>query len=118
LCAYVIDALERRIATPERGRQDHALHGIEWQCRCADCATMIRWAESPTGTLLQMPMNEARRQHVVHNLRLAAAPVETRTVKQGNPHRLELTKRTDLHGQERARRQRWQEALATMHALV
>ncbi|MBV6414431.1 MAG: hypothetical protein OMOMHJEC_02254 [Xanthomonadales bacterium] len=114
LRTYVAVALERRLAEPERAADDHALREIEWVCRCADCSSMVRWAESRTAAALRMSIAERRRDHVIDKLRLAAAPVTHRTIKQGSPHKLELTKPADLSARDRAQRKRWAEALAQL----
>jgi hypothetical protein len=114
LRAYVAAALEQRLAEPERAADDHALREIDWVCRCADCSITIRWAESRTAAPLQMAIAEGRRNHVIDKLRLAAAPLTHRTIKQGSPHKLELTKPVDLHAREQAQRSRWREALVRL----
>lgn len=95
-------ALREMVDRPDRAATDHGLYGIEWTCRCADCKPVIAWAESPEQRPLLLPMAESRRRHVEQSLQAAAAPIATATVKQGSPHKLQLSKPGNLHAKDRA----------------
>ncbi|MFM2059482.1 MAG: hypothetical protein RLY71_3867 [Pseudomonadota bacterium] len=114
LRAQVIAALQARLAEPERGAFDHSLRGVAWTCRCADCAPMIAWAESPSPTALVLAMAEQRRNHVQERFTAAAAPLSATTLRQGSPYKLVLAKPGDLHGGERAVRAGWARDLAAL----
>lgn len=98
----VITALRQALAEPERSPADHGLRGITWICRCADCTTMITWAESPAATPLTLSMAEPRRRHVQEKFSDAGAPFSSTTLRQGSPHKLVLGKPADLLAQDRA----------------
>jgi hypothetical protein len=104
----VVGVLRERLAAPRRDPADHALRGIEWQCRCKDCMQAVNWAESATGSPLELAMAEGRREHVSAMLAAAGAPVATRTLKLGSPYKLLLTKPRDLSAREQAMRERQQ----------
>jgi hypothetical protein len=112
LRARVIAALQDRLAQPVRGAFDHSLRGIDWTCRCADCAAMIAWAESPSPSALVMAMAEPRRDHVQERYSSAGAPLSATTLRQGSPYKLVLAKPGDLQASERALREAWARDLA------
>jgi hypothetical protein len=107
LRAQVIAALQARLAEPGRGAFDHSLRGISWTCRCADCAPMITWAESPSATALVLAMAEQRRNHVQASFTDAGVPLTASTLRQGSPYKLVLAKPGDLHARERMQREAW-----------
>ncbi len=114
LRAAVIDVLQQALAAPEWAADDHRLSEVEWTCRCVDCQRVIDWAASPSAAPLTLAIAEARRQHVQGKLHEAAVVVGTKTLKQGSPHKLVLSKPTDLHAKRRARRQAWADDLAAL----
>lgn len=114
LRASVIAALELRLSRPERTAGDAALRELEWTCRCKDCAAMIHWAESTGAEPLLLPMAEPRRLHLIDQIGRTGAPLAHRTIKSGNPYRLELTKPIDLAQRDRQRRAHWREALTQL----
>lgn len=97
-------ALREAVDRPDRAATDHSLRGVEWTCHCADCKPVIAWAESPEPRPLLLPMAESRRRHVVQTLQAAAVPIAAATVKQGSPHKLQLSKPGNLHAQDLAAR--------------
>ena len=110
----VLRALQQALQQAESATDDHSLSGIEWVCRCADCAGVIAWAESPTAAALTLAMAEPRRNHVQEKLQQAAAPLSCETVKRGRPYQLVVRKPSGLHAALRAQRQQWQEDWAAM----
>lgn len=114
LRAAVIDALQQALAAPEWAADDQRLGDVEWTCRCPDCQRVIDWAASPSAAPLTLAIAEARRQHVQGKLHNAAVVVAVKTVKQGSPHKLVLSKPTDLHAKRCARRQAWVDDLAAL----
>ncbi len=116
LRAATLQALQQALATPEQHGDDYRVDDIEWTCRCADCAPVIRWAASPSAQPLMLAMAEARRQHVQSQLQAAAAPLGVATLKQGSPYKLVIRKPDDLHASLRARRQVWVDDLARVQA--
>lgn len=89
---------------PQRAPEDHAIHTVEWSCGCTDCQVVQRWAQSPVGSALLLPMAEARRRHVLQVLEDSGAGFTANVLKQGSPHKLQLHKPQDLHVTDRARR--------------
>lgn len=108
LRSVVMAALRQALAAPERRADDHTLDGIEWVCRCADCSTVIRWAESAQAQALTLAMPEARRSHVQESLSAAAAPLVCTTLRQGSPHKLVIGKASGLHDRRRELRRAWE----------
>jgi hypothetical protein len=112
LRSQVVSALQAGLAQPERAADDPSLRGVEWTCRCADCTSLITWAESPQARPLVMAMAEKRRQHVEEQIAAAGALLSTTTLRQGSPYKLVLTKAGDLLARERAQREVWARDLA------
>jgi hypothetical protein len=112
----VAAALRQALTAPERRPDDHTVDDIEWVCRCADCNTVIRWAESAQAQALTLAMPEARRRHVQECLSGAAAPLVCTTLRQGSPHKLVIGKASDLHDSRQALRRAWEADLAAMDA--
>ena len=110
----VLRALQQALQQAEPSTDDHSLRGIEWVCRCSDCASVIAWAESPTPAALTLAMAEPRRNHVQEKLQQAAAPLSRETVKRGRPYTLVIRKPAGLHAALRAQRQKWQEDWAAL----
>lgn len=113
---FVVGALEAALASPEREPGDHSLRGIEWCCACTDCQPVRRWAEAVTKDPLVLAIVQARRSHVVEQLRSAVAPIASETLKIGSPHKLRLTKPGDLHARDQAQRAQWRKDLQSLGA--
>ncbi len=109
LCADVLQVLQQALQQAEPAPDNHSLPGIEWVCRCSDCAGVIAWAESRAAAALTLAMAEPRRNHVQEKLQQAAAPMSCETVKRGRPYELVIRKPAGLHATLRAQRQKWQE---------
>ncbi len=99
-------ALSQSLAQAPRGADDHALRGVDWCCRCSDCAGVIRWAEARNGSPLVLAMAEQRRKHVQGQLGLTGVAIGARTIKQGSPYKLVLNKPADLADVDAAERER------------
>jgi len=112
----VTEALRNALTEPLRDLSDHRLRGVEWVCRCTDCAGMIAWAESTRAEPLVMAMAEPRRQHVQAQFEAAGAPLAASTLKQGSPHKLVLRKPGDLQERDQAEREVWRRDLAMLGA--
>lgn len=110
----VLKALHQALAQPERRADDPTVDDMEWVCRCADCSTVIQWAESAQAQALTLAMPEARRQHVQESLSAAAAPLVCTTQRQGSPHKLVISKSASLHASRQALRRAWESDLAAM----
>ncbi len=107
-------ALSQSLAQAPRGADDHGLRGVDWCCRCSDCAGVIRWAETRTGLPLVLAMAEQRRRHVQEQLQLAGVGIGARTIKQGSPHKLVLNKPADLVRVDETERERDRRILARL----
>jgi hypothetical protein len=110
----VLAALHQALAMPERGADDHTVDDTEWVCRCADCNSVIRWAESAQAQPLTLAMPEARRRHVQESLSAAGAPLVCTTLRQGSPHKLVIGKAAGLHDSRQAQRRAWGADLAAI----
>lgn len=114
-----VEALRRALASPEPSVEDFSSIDIEWMCRCKDCSSIIRWAESPVAQPLVLAMAETRRQHVATQLKGAAAPFGLETVKQGSPYKLVVSKPSDLPARRQAQRKVWTDDLTALaHSLA
>lgn len=68
LHADMAAALQAALAQPQLPDSDRSSVGVQWACRCADCARAIAWAEAPDDAPLTLAMAEARRTHVQERL--------------------------------------------------
>jgi hypothetical protein len=113
-----ISSLSIVLGQPERLADDHSLQNVEWVCHCVDCTSMQQWAHSAEAQPLLIAMAEPRRAHLTSKIREAGAPLVLETIRQGSPHKLRLSKPTDLRAREQAERARWQRDLELLRALA
>lgn len=113
-----ISSLSKVLGQPERLADDHSLQNVEWVCHCVDCKSMQQWAHSVEAQPLLIAMAEPRRAHLTSKIREAGAPLVLETIRQGSPHKLRLSKPTDLRARDQAERARWQRDLELLRALA
>jgi 2OG-Fe(II) oxygenase superfamily len=94
---------ERRLsaitARPARAEDDWS---VPWSggCGCELCGTVGEFLADRDKRKLEWPLAEARRNHVVEQLRAAELPVDHEVWKFGSPHTLVLGKTGDMFGRE------------------
>lgn len=116
LLERALSSLSEVLAQPERSADDHSLRNVEWVCHCADCKTVHQWAHAADAQPLLVAMAEPRRAHLTSKIREAGAPLGLETIRQGSPHKLRLSKPTDLRARDQALRARWRKDLELLRA--
>lgn len=97
-------ALEAVLAQPQRAPDDWSITEFEPGSCCDDCPTLAAFLTDPAARQTTWPLAKPRRQHIHHRIDDAELPVTHRTTRQGSPHKLVLTKTTDLHLRDTDRR--------------
>lgn len=107
-CQQVLtDALKE----PQRTQDDWSINEFEHADCCDDCATLALFLAEPTAQKTTWPLAKARRQHIHHRIDEFELPLTHRTIREGSPHKLVLTKTADLHRRDIERRTRITEIL-------
>jgi hypothetical protein len=111
-------ALESALERPPRAPDDWSITDFEPGGCCDDCTTLAGFLADPTAQTTTWPLAKARRQHIHHRIDDAELPVTHRTRREGSPHKLVLTKTTDLHHHDAQRRAAQANALETVEQVV
>lgn len=102
-------ALVATLEQPQRAPDDWSITDIEPGSCCDDCNTLTGFLTGPTAQTTTWPLAKARRQHIHRRIDDFELPVTHRTIREGSPHKLVLTKTADLHRRDAEHR----ETLAT-----
>ncbi|MCB9656010.1 MAG: 2OG-Fe(II) oxygenase [Sandaracinaceae bacterium] len=101
---------------PERRADDCSLE-VMLRCSCADCKQLHAFL-SATDARLDWPLAKARRQHIHGVIDSRALPVSHVTLRQGSPHKLQLTKDAGaIRKREKAHRARQGAVLSALQAV-
>lgn len=98
------EALVRALEQPPRTPDDWSITDFEAGDCCDDCATLTGFLTDTTSQTTTWPLAKARRQHIHHRIDDAELPVTHRTLHEGSPHKLVLTKTAELHRRDAERR--------------
>jgi 2OG-Fe(II) oxygenase superfamily len=90
------EAMNEVLAQPERAPDDWSITRFTDSGCCQDCADLAAFLQDPDQQQMTWPLAEPRRQHIHHRIDEAELPVTHRTLRQGSPHKLILTKTDDL----------------------
>jgi hypothetical protein len=99
------ERIERRLARPVRSADDWSIL-LPAGCDCELCGTLAGFLSDPTEQRREWPIAKPKRQHVHRRIDDAELPVTHRTLREGRPHKLVLTKTAELferEAQDRAR---------------
>lgn len=110
--------LEAELAQPQRAANDWAITEFDPGECCDDCATLAAFLTDPDAQQTTWPLAKPRRQHVHHRIDDAELPVTHRTTRQGSPHKLVLTKTTELHRRDADHKQATKAALDTIQQFL
>ena len=110
--------LEAELALPERAGDDWSITDFESGTCCNDCATLAGFLTDTARQQLTWPLAKPRRQHIHQRIEEAELPVTHRTVRQGSPHKLVLTKTADLHTRAADLRQATRASLQSLQQLL
>lgn len=89
--------LQTELARPERHPDDWSINGFQRADHCQDCTHLAVFLADPHQRQLVWPLAKPRREHIHHRIDEAELPVTHQTRREGSPHKLVLTKTTDLH---------------------
>ncbi|MFN0026713.1 MAG: hypothetical protein ACKV2O_05930, partial [Acidimicrobiales bacterium] len=115
---HAVATLEAELALPKRADDDWSITDFEPGTCCEDCTKLAGFLTDPVQQQLTWPLAKPRRQHIHHCIDQAELPVTHRTVRQGSPHKLVLTKTADLHTRDAKRRKRSQASLRSLQQLL
>jgi hypothetical protein len=111
---HCCDALDASLALPPRASDDWSITDFPLGACCEDCTTLAEFLADTTSRQITWPLAKLRRQHIHHRIDEAELPATHHTIRQGSPHKLVISKTTDLHLHDAQRRQAAQEALAVV----
>jgi len=114
LARHCADTLAIELAAPRRAEGDWSITGLIPHPGCDDCTHLVSFLTAPDQRQLTWPLAKPRRQHIHQRIDAAELPVTHRTVRQGSPHKLVLTKTDALFQREADRRHR----ASTLHRTV
>jgi hypothetical protein len=86
-------------------------------CKCADCAELKRFLESPHEAEHRFRVAEARRYHLQDNIRQHRCDLDCKTEKKGSPYSLVCTKNTASYKAKLKQYQEEQAGLAALRSL-
>lgn len=95
--------LREEISHPQRAAGDWSINR-PMGCTCDDCRRVDAFLGNPGERVAEMPLAEARRNHVSSQIAAADLPVTAQTRKTGRPYTLVLTKTPELFERESVRR--------------
>ena len=110
--------LEAELALRERAGDDWSITDFESGTCCKDCATLAGFLTDTARQQLTWPLAKPRRQHIHQRIKEAELPVTHRTMRQGSPHKLILTKTADLHTRAADLRQATRASLQSLQQLL
>lgn len=110
--------LEAELAEPPRPPDDWSITEFEPGGCCPDCTTLDAFLTDPAAQQTTWPLAKPRRQHIHHRIDDAELSVTHRTVRQGSPHKLILTKTTELHRRDAERRRTATASLEVVEQLL
>jgi hypothetical protein len=99
-------------ALPELG--DWSMAVPVMRCQCADCRQVMTFLTNHDSANVVLAMAEARRKHVLEEFGQSGLGLAMEVLRQGSPHKLRITKPTNLREkaeQQRVQHEQWRAAL-------
>ena len=118
LARHCADTLAADLDRPERAPDDWSITELDAGTCCADCDILVAFLHDATRREMTWPLAKPRRQHLHRRIDRAELPVTHRTLRQGSPQKLILTKTADVHRREEQRRQSTQHDLDVVRKLL
>jgi hypothetical protein len=103
---------------PERAHDDWSITTLTRLDCCDDCTALVDFLTDASAQELTWPLAKPRRQHIHRRIDEAELPVTHHTVRTGSPHRLVLTKTSDLFRRDAEERRETQASLVTLRSLL
>ena len=101
---HAVDKLRHELAIPERQEGDWAITGFNHAGCCQDCAELAAFLTDAAREQHVWPMAKPRREHIHRCIDGAELPVTHQTRREGSPHKLVITKTTDVFRRDADRR--------------
>ena len=111
------EALRAELARPGRTPGDWSITSFVSSDDCQDCTELSAFLEDTTAQQRVWPLAKARRQHIHRCIDEAELPVSHRTTHEGSPHKLVITKTTDLFTREADQRTKARASLTSVERL-
>ena len=112
------EAIRAELAQPERGPGDWSITSFASSDDCQDCTELSAFLEDTTAQQRVWPLAKARRQHIHRCIDEAELPVSHRTTHEGSPHKLVITKTSDLFTREADQRTKARASLTAVERLL
>ena len=106
---YLRAEIEIALNKKPRNKDDWSI-STNSRCSCEDCKKLNGFLLDGKLQVLVWPLAKARRQHVHQTIDAMCLPVSHITERKGSPHKLILTKTEKLFSDEKALRERYQQA--------
>ncbi len=112
------EALRVELAQPGRALGDWSITSFVSGDDCQDCTELTAFLEDTTAQQRVWPLAKARRQHIHRCIDDAELPVSHRTTHEGSPHKLVITKTSDLFTREADQRTKARASLTAVERLL
>ncbi len=118
LARHCVRTLQDELDRPERRGGDWSITEFEAGDCCDDCVHLVAFLINAAQQQLVWPLAKPRRQHIHQRIDQAELPVTHRTKREGSPHKLVLTKTSDLFTRDAERRSTTQGWLHSVQQLA
>jgi len=118
LARHCARTLQEALARPERAGDDWSITELEPGGCCDDCVQLATFLTDPAQQQLVWPLAKPRRQHIHRRIDEAELPVTHQTKREGSPHKLVLTKTSELFTRDAERRNSAQARLDSVKHLL
>ena len=110
--------LRIELSRPERREGDWSVAGFRQSSCCQDCKELDVFLADSIRKQHIWPMARPRREHIHRRIDEAELPVTHQTRREGSPHKLVLTKTTDVFTRDAKRRSAALAELDTIERLL
>ncbi len=111
-------AIRAKLAQPERKPGDWSITSFASSDDCQDCTELSAFLENTRAQERVWPLAKARRQHIHRCMDEAELPVSHRTTHEGSPHKLVITKTSDLFTREADQRTKARASLTAVELFL
>ena len=118
IAQHAADMLRIELSRPERREGDWSVAGFRQSSCCQDCKELDVFLADSIRKQHIWPMARPRREHIHRRIDEAELPVTHQTRREGSPHKLVLTKTTDVFTRDAKRRSAALAELDTIERLL
>ncbi len=101
---HLAETAEEELARPERAPGDWSITGFPDPDHCSDCTQFSAFLADADRRQWTWPLAKPRRRHIHQRIDATELPLTHRTIHEGSPHKLVLTKTDDLFRRDAAAR--------------